>query len=588
MLRLVRSIAATAIVALACGSVQAETEAERFSDVPDWMDTRYGYVANSESLRALLYDFGTSIDIPVVVSANIDVVVHDNVPVTTAEEFLAELHTRYGLAWIFDGITLYLYDGAESVRQTVDFPFSRRDVFKASIEEAQLRGVPLNWVFLPGENQLQLSGPPRFVEWGTDVAGTLAEGASGWGSGLTPEEDLDYVVRIFPVDYGTVEAFATNADGGSRRDVSLAEMIAKLMNVSHVADVIGIAAGDGASRVPSKLRGTGVFPDDADPERRRLPSPSGVTGARGEGQEAFVIGDPRLNAIIVRDRSYRMPIYERLIRELDSPLDQIELNVSVLDIDTSAAEELRIELETDSLRISPLAGSGGNTLYFTQNQWDIDGLALRVRALRNAGKSRILTRPSVTTLDNHEASFHNNRTFYVRLGGNDAESVDLAPVSYGWVIRIRPHIIYEGEHRKVHLAIHIEDGARGAADLSVTGVPEISQNLIQTQAVVREGNSLLIGGYTVRQQSRFEQRIPLLGRIPLMGRLFSSKTDLDKSLARYFLIVPRVLPSEISYEINSGFENGPLQAIDAVKAIGSNSGAQGRSDTVAPDQSTRD
>ena len=579
---LLQAIVLAAVFALACGSVPARTETERFSDIPGWLGTRYGYVANSESLRALLYDFGTSIDIPVVVSANIDVIVHDNVPVTTAEEFLAELHTRYGLAWIFDGVTLYLYDGAESVRQTVDFPFSRRDAFKASIEEVQLRGVPLNWVFLPGENQLQLSGPPRFVEWGMEVAGTLAEGAPGRGGGLTPEEDLDYVVRIFPVEYGTVEEFAANAAGGSRRVVNLAEMVAKLMNVSHVADVIGIAAGDRASRVPSKLRGTGVLPDDANTERRQLPAPSRVTGARGEGQEAFVIADPRLNAVIVRDKSYRMPIYERLIRELDSPLDQIELDVSVLDIDTSAAEELRFDLESDSLRINPIPSSGGNTLYFAQNQWDIDGLALRVRALRNAGKSRILTRPSVTTLDNHEASFHNNRTFYVRLGGNDAESVDLAPVSYGWVIRIRPHIIYEGEHRKVHLAIHIEDGAREAADLSVTGVPEISQNLIQTQAVVREGNSLLIGGYTVRQQSRFEQRIPLLGRIPLMGRLFSTKTDLDKSLARYFLIVPRVLPSEISYEINSGFEDGPLQEIDAVKAIGSNRRARSQSDTGSP------
>ena len=580
MNRFVAAFAATAAFALACGWASAETEARRFGDNPDWMATRYGYVANSESLRALLYDFGTGIDIPVVVSANIDVVVNDNVAVTTAEEFLAELHTRHGLTWIFDGTTLYLYDGAESVRRTVDFPFSRRDAFKTSIEAAEIRGVPLNWVFLPAENQLQLSGPPRFVEWGSDVAGSLAEGASGWGSRLTPEEDLEYVVRIFPVEYGYVEEFADNTDSGRGRVVNLAEMIAKLMNVSHVADVIGIAAGRDAAGFPSKLRGTGIIPENTDPERGRLPAPSRVTGARGEGQEAFVIGDPRLNAIVVRDRSYRMPIYERLIRELDSPLDQIELGVSVLDIDTSAAEELGFDLQTDSLRIDPLAGSGGNTVHFARNQWDIDGLALRVRALKNAGKSRVLTRPSVTTLDNHEASFHNNRTFYVRLGGNDAESVDLAPVSYGWVIRIRPHIVYEGEHRKVHLAIHIEDGARGASDLSVTGVPEISQNLIQTQAVVREGKSLLIGGYTVREQSRFEQRIPMLGRIPIMGRLFSTRTDLDKSLARYFLIVPRILPSEISYEINSGFEDGPLKAIDAVKAIGSGDGAEGRPDTA--------
>ena len=375
--------------------------------------------------------------------------------------------------------------------------------------------------------------------------------------------------------------------GEPRRAASLAEMVAKLMNVSHVADVIGIAAGAHAGRPATKLRGTGVVPEPQDAGGKTSPLSSRVTGARGEGQEAFVIGDPRLNAIIVRDRSYRMPVYERLIRELDSPLDQIEIGVSVLDIDSSAAEELSIGLETDSIRVNALANDGGPTFYYAQNQWDVDGIALRVRALRNAGKSRILTRPSVTTLDNHEASFQNNRTFYVRLGGNDAESVDLAPVSYGWVVRIRPHIIYEGDQRSVQLAIHIEDGNRGGADLAVTGVPEISQNLIQTQAVVREGHSLLIGGYTVREQSRFEQRIPLLGRIPLMGQLFTSKADRDKSLARYFLIVPRILPAEISYEIRSGIEEGPLETPDAVNAIVDDNAVQLQGDTVTPSPAAR-
>ena len=209
----------------------------------------------------------------------------------------------------------------------------------------------------------------------------------------------------------------------------------------------------------------------------------------------------------------------------------------------------------------------GSTIALSTNLWDVDGIALRVRALRNSGKSRILTRPSVTTLDNHEASFQNNRTFYVRLGGNDAESVDLAPVSYGWVVRIRPHVIYEGDDKRIQLAIHIEDGNRGGAGMEVTGVPEVSQNVIQTQAVVPEGSSLLIGGYTVREQTRFEQRVPVLGRIPLLGWLFSTHVDRDQSVARYFLITPRILSATISYEINTGFEGEPLDDADAITAV---------------------
>ena len=531
-------------------------------DSSDWLSKQYGYVAKNESLRSLLYDFGTTLGVPVMVSTRINVIADDRIPVMSAEAFLAEIHTRFGLVWVYDGTTLYLYDRSEAARETLDFPFARRDAFRAALDVAGIEGVPLNLLFLPVENSLELSGPPRFVEWGKEVAEKLI--AQTPVDAVSPVEEPAYVIRIFGVKYGYVDEMANNASGGKAPIVSLAEMVAKLMNVAHVSGVTGIdpSAGVGVQ----KLRGTGVIPGDT-AERPTPAALSGVVGARGAGHEAFVIGDPRLNAVIVRDREHRMPSYERLITELDSPVDQIEITVSVLDIDASAAEELRFELESDSFQLNAGVDDGGSTISYSRNLWDIEGIAVRVRALRNSGKSRILTRPSVTTLDNHEASFQNNRTFYVRLGGNDAESVDLAPVSYGWVVRIRPHVIYDGDDRRIQLAIHIEDGNRGGAHLEVTGVPEVSQNVIQTQAVVPEGSSLLIGGYTVREQTRFRQRVPVLGRIPLLGRLFSTNVDRDQSVARYFLITPRVLPATISYQINTGFEGDPLYDVDAITAV---------------------
>ena len=571
----------------------AQTGSGALPDASDWLSKQYGYVANNESLRSLLYDFGTTLGVPVIVSTRINVIADDRVPVMSAENFLAELHTRFGLIWTYDGTTLYLYDRSEAAEETLDFPFVLRDDFKASLDAAGIRGVPLNLLFLPVEDSLQISGPPRFVEWGKGLAGELVARMPEEIVAQTPEEpapqtpeeplsrtpveepvaqtrlepvaparveEIDYVIRIFEVRYGYVDEMANNASGGKAPVVSLAEMVAKLMNVAHVSGVTGIDRGTGAG-VP-KLRGTGVIPGDAAgrPTPAALP---GVIGTRGAEHEAFVIGDPRLNAVIVRDTQDRMPAYERLVRELDSPVDQIEITVSVLDVDASAAEEFRFELQSDSFQVS--ADGGGSNIVYTRNLWDIDGIALRLRALRSSGKSRVLTRPSVTTLDNHEASFQNNRTFYVRLGGNDAESVDLAPVSYGWVVRIRPHVIYDGDERRIQLAIHIEDGNRGGSDLAVTGVPEVSQNIIQTQAVVPEGSSLLIGGYTVREQTRFRQRVPVLGRIPVLGRLFSADVDRDQSVARYFLITPTILAATVSYTINTGFEGDPLVEVVPIR-----------------------
>ena len=600
MLRTAFFRAALVALALHQSPGWAQSGSDAMQDSSAWLGKQYGYVANNESLRSLLYDFGTSLGVPVIVSTRINVIADDRIPVMSAEDFLAEIHTRFGVIWMYDGTTLYLYDRSEAVGETLEFPAILRDDFKTALDAADIHGVSLNLLFLPAEDGLQISGPPRFVEWGREVAQSLIarlqeepvietreepvtefpeepvveareepavqtpeEPVARASDDAEPRREIEYVIRIFEVQYGYVDEMANNAAGGKSTILSLAEMIAKLMNVAHVSGVVGL---DRSVRPGvRKLRGTGVIPGSAD-ELRTADALPGVVATRGAGHEAFVIGDPRLNAVIVRDTPDRMPAYERLIRELDSPVDQIEITVSVLDIDASAAEELRFELESDSFQLN--AGTvGGSSIAYSRNLWDVNGLAVRVRALRNSGKSRILTKPSVTTLDNHEASFQNNRTFYVRLGGNDAESVDLAPVSYGWVVRIRPHVIYEGDDRRIQLAIHIEDGTRGGPDLAVTGVPEVSQNVIQTQTVVPEGNSLLIGGYTVREQTRFRQRVPVLGRIPLLGRLFSADVDRDQSIARYFLITPRILPTTVSYRINTGFEGEPLVGLDAIGTV---------------------
>ena len=297
---------------------------------------------------------------------------------------------------------------------------------------------------------------------------------------------------MFEVKYAYVDERANPASNDRGAPTGIAQTVAKLMNVAHLPAIVTpnpkpTHAGD-SDRAP----GT--------PQHR-----TSTVARRAPGEEAFVIGDTRLNIVIVRDRADRMATYERLISALDAPVDQVEMSVSVLDIDASNAHELRFALESDAIEIDANEGQLG----LSTSLWDAKGITLRIRALRSAGKSRILTQPSVTTLDNHEASFQNNRSFYVRLGKSENESAELASVSYGWMVRIRPHVIRDGTDTRVQLSVHIEDGTRGGAETAVTGVPEVAQNVIRTQAIVPEGSSLLIGGYTVREQTRVRAKDPL-------------------------------------------------------------------------------
>ena len=202
-----------ALVALALHQLPcwAQTDGGAPQASSAWLGEQYGYVANQESLRSLLYDFGTTLGVPVIVSTRINVVADDKIPVMSAEDFLAEVHTRFGVVWIFDGTTLYLYDRAEAVEETLDFPFILRDDFKVALDAAGIHGVPLNLLFVPGEDSLQISGPPRFVEWGKEAAAALIARmpeepiVQTPGDVLSPIPAPDYVIRIFDVRYGYVD-----------------------------------------------------------------------------------------------------------------------------------------------------------------------------------------------------------------------------------------------------------------------------------------------------------------------------------------------------------------------------------------------
>ncbi len=582
-----RALAALLLVAFASASSAQEESGPTPSDLaassggagqPEWISERYGYIANNESLRSLLFGFGVAVEVPVVVSDEINLVVDGSVPIRPAGEFLDYLNSEFQVIWVFDGTTLFFYDVQELATESIPLPFTKRDSFAATLEAIGVLGRPLQWTFLPAANLLQVSGPPRYVDLVKEITGNLEDvgfvaGPLEVGGPVTAYRsvaalDQEFAIRIFRIEYGYVDSAANHAAGAKAPVVNLAEMVAQLMNVSHASGAG--PAQRGAGTVP-KLKGEGLIQDgDEEPEAGEAATGPGVIGLRASGQEAFVIGDPRLNAVIVRDLKHRMPTYERLIAELDVPVDQIEIAVSVLDIDSSEAEEWRFSLETEDALFTNSPGESGDNLVYSRNQLDIDGVAVRLRALRESGRSRLLTQPSIVTLDNQEASFQNNRTFYVRLGGERSESVDLAPVSYGWVVRIRPHVIYQSDgsaSRSIQLAVHLEDGARGGTALAVTGVPEVAQNVIQTQAVVREGNSLLVGGYTVREQARFNQRIPVVGRIPWVGRLFSSKNDRERTVARYFLITPRVLPATIHHELDPGFDGAPIESRVGLRVV---------------------
>jgi type III secretion protein C len=282
----------------------------------------------------------------------------------------------------------------------------------------------------------------------------------------------------------------------------------------------------------------------------------------------MVRADPRTNAVIVRDLVERMPMVERLIHQLDIATPLLEIEATVIDVSYDKSEQLGIDWRLHGRRAdvvsSPngLAGNGqgalnsvGDLLYNLPARSSGTGLVgtllfgsernnflARLNALTQNGDANLISKPRVLTLDNTEAVLQSTRDFYVRVAGR--EQVDLFNVSLGLVLRVTPTLIEETVNgkpsNKIKLNIRIEDGSTSGGG-QVDQIPIVNRNAIATQAVVGDGHSLLVGGYTIDEKSRSSSAVPVLSTIPGLGWLFGQKTQTAKRIERIFMITPRLV-----------------------------------------------
>jgi type II secretory pathway component GspD/PulD (secretin) len=78
-------------------------------------------------------------------------------------------------------------------------------------------------------------------------------------------------------------------------------------------------------------------------------------------------------------------------------------------------------------------------------------------------------------------------------------------------------------------------------------LPEVSSRAASTTIRLRDGETIIIGGLIQTSRSESREKIPILGDIPLLGRLFSDTTEISKETELIIYITPHILPSEEGY-----------------------------------------
>jgi type III secretion protein C len=466
-----------------------------------------------------------------------------------------------------------------------------------------------------------VSGPKRYVE--------LVKQAANTSDRSNDIEDTTTTIRVFNLKYAFADDYTVNSGGREVRVPGLVSVLRQSFGGEVQGRLIadgrrtginsrrsindpgenpggGNSLGNASGRnVSDRGVGDGGQPPDTNPI---LPTLDGRGDGRGDGRndkrssggsslgqrEGSVdrgesdnsgssargvpsfSADPRTNAVIVRDIPSRIDQYEAVIKRLDEQPRLVEIQTTILEVNTEAFSELGIDWRASGSRGQLEVGGGGISNAVTQpngtlpnaganaganalqSLGNIAGTALtvmtggraqllaRISALEQERKATVTAQPVVTTLNNVEVSLDATETFYVPVQGY--QSGQLYDVSAGTSIQFTPSIVSadtppvagkEADKDLIRMLIKIEDG--NTTNQKVSALPTVRRMKFGTHSLVLDGSTLLIAGYSKEVESRDQNGVPGLSSLPIIGNLFKSTAKNRTRVERLFMITPRVV-----------------------------------------------
>lgn len=501
----------------------------------------FSYYADSQELGTVLMNFARAEGYTASISPQVKGTVSGRFQNVEPQTFLAGMQSAFDVNWYTLGRTIYFYHTGESQRIFISPRTGTAKQLYEALQKSSVFSPQLPPSLGAAGDVISVSGPPEYLS-------QIRNAVVAFETSQTEQ----IVMRVFPLKHAWAEDMTVTSMDKTVTVPGIASILRAMVMGSPVS---GTRVTQEKATV-EKLGGKGLSTlgrEESPPAPQASPTPVS-TGS------ISIMADPRVNAVLVSDAAYRMPYYAQVIKDLDKPVELVEIHAAIVDIDTDFKRELGIAFQGSGGSGNGWSGGGtstgtttGGTGMPSPGVMDSAGLTLstiythgsdfflaRIQALEENNEARVLGRPSVLTVDNIQATLENTTTYYVEVEGYQA--VDLYKVEAGTVLRVTPHIIRENGETSIKLAVSVQDDQdNSGSTTSTSGVPPIKQTKITTQAIVNAGQSLLIGGYYYEQKGEDESGIPLLMDIPVIGNLFKTKSRQSKRMERLILITPRIV-----------------------------------------------
>jgi general secretion pathway protein D len=379
-------------------------------------------------------------------------------------------------------------------------------------------------------------------------------------NGFTLEADtVARLFRVAPQASSPPSTAARSLGAGAATELQLFVIPLQHARAGDVASTINALYGRGggpmaelarSSTLSEELRGNLVPPVGADGA-----SPSTV-GSGGSGRlsgELVIVADPRANSLLVRATSADLDLIQSVVRALDVRPLQVMIEVLIAEVRRDRSVGVNVEAE-----LSPTdVGKSGAQLEAALGEAGLGDFALRVmgvggldlaatlRLASGRGTVRILTRPVVLATNNQSAEIvvGSQRPFVQvsRALPTDGATRDQV-VQYkdvGTKLVVTPTISQDGS-----VQMEVTQEVSTATSELAFNAPVIATRSVRTQLLVRDGQTVALGGLTDRQRESRQGGLPILSSIPLLGGLFGRASRQSIETELFVFLTPRVIRTD--------------------------------------------
>ena len=291
-----------------------------------------------------------------------------------------------------------------------------------------------------------------------------------------------------------------------------------------------------------------------------------------------IIADEINNSLVVQATPQEYAVIEETIRELDVLPRQVLIDAQIYEVllDDSLSLGISATLQNRGTLQNPqtTASMGVGGVGFAGQTFAFIGRARElvafVSATENRSRVRTLSAPSVLVSDNQTALFQvgaevpvptSSAASAAQVDGSTvfAQTIQFRPT--GVILSVRPQINDSGN---VTLEIDQEVSQATVNTTSALAAPVIGKAAISSTVVIRDGQTIALGGFIRESNESSHSRIPILGRIPGLGALFGSTSRSTSRTELIILITPHVIRSHDDTDLATDELKDKLQELKKV------------------------